>query len=241
MKYGKKRFFRKTHRKTYRTSRKGRLSSRIRGKKRFERRLNSVAEKKMRLSFGGLEMVSSASAGVLAYGVIKHTIPAEGTDSYEKIGSKYFLRYVTIRIAIANVSAENMLIGKLAFLELHERNAGTNSIQVNQIFGGNHGPDSLDKTYLKTNYKKIKVKYYNMTGPPDPAGHTFGPSTNSSGWNILIKRRYKIMQNIKTNKALTEAVVPDILIAVVYFPAPYSGKVGNPAMSITHTLSWTDV
>lgn len=230
-KYGK--YIRKT-RKTYRkTSRLARKVRRIRYRKRFQRRLNSIAEKKIKIvANNDAAVVPATSNGLFNDGLIKSCWPAMGTGTNERVGSQIFIRSITLEVYICNVSdaiKTNGLVG--LFIAKERRGGALRSIVVNSLFDAGK-PYLHWEVYKQRCVKKMWLKTRHME-------FTSGELTQTPRF----KYKFKIMKNASLDIISTIPNIPDIYFLPVYFDAPFSqvGATGPARYYARVTMSYTDV
>lgn len=230
-KYGK--YIRKT-RKTYRkTSRFAKKARTIRYRKRFQRRLNSVAEKKIKIaSNNDAACISASSTGLFNDGLIKSCWPALGTGTNERVGSKIFIRSITLEVWICNVSdtvKTNGLVG--LFIAKERRGGALRTIVVNSLF--DVGKPLLHwEVYKQRCIKKMWLKTRHMEW-----------SSGELSQTVKFKYRFKIMKDASLDIISTIPNIPDIYFLPVTFDAPFSqnGTTGGARYYARATMSYTDV
>ena len=231
MKYGK--YIKKTRRTFRKTSRFARKARKIRYRKRFERRLNSVAEKKVTWENVFDEpLIAATSSALLADGLIKAVFPTQGTETYGKIGSKIFIRYVVVDMWIYNVNDTNFTTGRIGVLIVKERRpASARGLEVQEFFAGGR-PIINSNLYKNRQVKKIilKMRYMNV-------------SSNEIPQSFHFKFRFKIFKNCARDSINELPDIADINIVPIYFAAPFSanGTQGPARFSHKVTMSYTDV
>ena len=230
-KYGK--YIKKTRRTFRKTSRFARKARKIRYRKRFERRLNSVAEKKVKWIENGDSVLNAAtSTGEINYGIIKTMFPAKGTLSSDMIGSKIFIRYLLIDLWIYNVNEDQRTNGIVGLLWIKERRpASAQTIQMKDFFFGGRpilNTDMYKNRQIKKLWLKTRNMYWSSTELPQA---------------IHFKKRFKIMKNCGKDSGNNLPDLPDIYFAPVYFAAPFSSNGPTTAAHFAFriTMSYTDV
>lgn len=230
-KYGK--FIKKTRRTYRKTSRLAKKARRIRFRKRFERRLNSVAEKKVTWEDTALApLIAATSTGLLADGLIKYAWPGQGPEAWNRIGTKIYIRYLTVQLWITNISDVQKCNGRVGVLIVKERRPGSaRTLKVSDFFLGG-GPILQTNLYKGHQIKKMWLKtrhiHYNSTDLPQ---------------SVPFKFKFKIFKNSARDDTTLIPDIADINIVPVYFAAPYTAiGTTSPAQFIHKvTMTFTDV
>lgn len=237
MKYG--RHIRKTSRYFKKASRRFRKARRIAAKRRFERRLNSVAEKKLNnVTIANSKAIDAAASNtVLSNALLDLLYPAYGDANYNRIGTKIFIRYITVQITIYNVDTTHACYGMVGLLTAIEKKPGTGTATLQDLLTG--GLPNIQASYLKSQYSKLKLKTWNMCAQ---AGWSAGGVyTGFYPTQVRMKKRFKIMKNctITTDNKFS---LPEIWVVPVYFAAPLSHILTNPGeYSMEAAMTFTDV
>jgi len=230
-KYGKR--IKKTRRTFRKTSRFARKARKIRYRKRFERRLNSVAEKKVTWEDqADVNLYAATATAQLGDALIKYTWPNQGPENYNRIGTKIFIRYITVNLWIYNISDTQKCNGRVGVIIIKERRPGSaRTIRITDLFY-NNAPILNQSLYKNSQIKKIWLKtrhmHYNSAELPQSINYKF---------------KFKIMKNCSRDDATLIPDLADIHVIPVYFPAPYTAIGSTSPAKFTQKviMSFTDV
>lgn len=220
----------------------------IRKAKRFQRGLNMVAEKKFKIRSGPGALFTALSNTYLEdTGLLTACIPTLGTNQYNRIGSKYMVRYITCRMIFCN-TLENYYVGKVSVLFLKEREYSTAKKTKIQDLYVNNDPASINHSLLKNCFRKMTVKHFNLSLPPSVDHEEF----NKHNWCYTWKKKVKVFRNINIDGYMTNEQPPqyvekindwDYFIIPIYFPGTEYGFLhGNgPTIRYMWEQTFTDV
>lgn len=114
---------------------------------------------------------------------------------------------------------------------LYERDNGSHNVYNNNLWINPRQPHALNYAYLKTNYKKMKIKHFKLKSAPQGAAMSLGE--NNVSYQYVKTFKLRIMKNceIITSSANTITLsIPDIHL--IYFYHPGDGATNNSISSL---------
>jgi len=225
-----KRRFKKTFKKKY--NKKRRFSKR-RSLKFFKKKLNTVAEKKMRQynTFSIPVGLASGDGGLNTnYGLIKSSIPnVVGPASNERIGNKIFVRYIRATMIIVG-GPNDYCAGQIGLMYAKEKKPQSASdVSLTQMFQSTLPVPSPTYVFKET-FNKFKIK---MLPIQSINAMNLGVVESNVPYQYVIKRRFKIMKEVNYDR-LGNISIPDIYLRAFSF----AGLTGITGAGHTQNL-WT--
>lgn len=253
-----KKYIRKT-RYRRKKNRKSSLASKLKSKRNFERKLDSVAEKKVGVWSQNNLAILRQDSGIIGGGIaIFGYVPNQGVDFTEMVGSKINIRYITVELFYGNPTGQapaDQFIGMVSIFVFHEREFGTYAVRAVQDFFVRNPGQEIDSTPLAINpyfYKQgfKKIKQYNLKVgshptycyPVDAVNNRFpGGVFNAKPW-IIWKKKFRIFKQVKKKPGINAWDTPGIYI----LPVRWSGNTttliegADPEMQVKVTMTYTD-
>lgn len=237
---------RKTLRRPYKSSNRHFRKSRYRRSrafKRFARRVNAVAEKKM-FSINLAQYVIPRFDAALgldngAGGIINLAYLAlvPGVGEGQRIGSKVFVRYVRFKLTLSPVDATSWTAGDVWVYHLIEKRPGSLAgLRYVDMFL--NPPHLFNPTNLKHSVSKCKLYRRRVNNAVPSAAGVFPADSQQ---NVYFSKKLKIMKEVFVTNGIIN--IPDHYIGCFYAQQPfsYNGAVGNSRILSGFDVTYTDL
>lgn len=236
-KYGK--FIKRAFKRYKRTSRRFKKARRISRFNRFKRRVNAVGEKKMNIvEQTDIQFYNLNSALVTGIRLMGATIPPQGAEGDQFIGTKYFVRYILVQLTIYNdlSSGARLSTGPHFVNFIWEKNPGSYS-QTNLQVMDQEG-NGINNEFLKVHFRKIWTSKPIMLCPRMNSTTYLNPYPYRS---FVQKRfKFKIMKECRVQAAGLVGL-PDIILLLSKNENIVSTIGDGAHVNLKITLTYTDI